>query len=144
MKILKEFWDPDLHGAEVPSPITIRRWIKEDDWDGIILAYGQKNRPLIRQTLNTDITLMMPDMLRVIQEIAHDERPEAAKINTVRSAAARSLLQFGAVGILETRYGEPPDHDLDTREAVARVKGMTPEQIMALEAEELAEGDEDA
>jgi hypothetical protein len=141
-EILEEFWDPDLYGADLPSDVTLRRWAREDDWRGVIREYGLQYRPKIRQTLNTDITIMMPDMLHVLQDIAHDRNDDHAKINSVRQAAAAKLLQYGAVGIYETRYGEPPNNDVDTEAMIKRVQAMTPDEIIEMQMERMASGED--
>jgi hypothetical protein len=138
IKLIEEMWDPNLYGADIPSEGTIRLWAKEDDWEPICRAYALQNKPRIRQAINADILLTMPDMLNVVRDVAHDTNPEHAKINSVRMGAARTFLQFGGAGILENRQGDMPEYDIEGQEAVARIRGMTPEEVLDAETKELA------
>jgi hypothetical protein len=136
-KLLEEMWDPNLYGADVPNEQTLRKWVREDDWKPICRAYALENKPRIRESLNADILLRMGDALEVVTDIMHDNEPDHAKINSVKLGAANRILTLGAAGVQETRYGDLPDHNQDAREAVARVRQMTPEEILEAETEEL-------
>jgi hypothetical protein len=137
MRLVEEVWDPLLYGTDPPSVQSVRNWVREDGWQDICRQFANDNRRRIRNMVNTDILLGMGDMLEVMRDIAHNTTPDNAKANSVKLGAVNSWLKLGAAGVQETRMGDLPDHDVDAEEAVHRVRGMSPEQVLEAEMAEL-------
>jgi hypothetical protein len=137
LALVSEMWDPDLYGAELPTAKSLRVWVREDNWIAIQRDWATKNRKKIRESLNADILLRMKGALDVVTDIMHDTEGDP-KTNSVRLGAANRMLTLGAAGVQETRYGDLPEYDIESREAVARVRSMSPEQILEVESAELA------
>jgi hypothetical protein len=130
LALLAGEWDVELLGP-LPSERTARHWAQVDAWDDKIREAVDANWEQYHRRVGTQLQTAAPLAVRTLEQVLSGEYPEPKMASAaVRAALAildmvgfrKDILSPEAIGGAATRGVQG--------QAIALIKGMTPEQIL--------------